>query len=147
MIICHVARSTNNSFCLTYKIQTNILPSGTKTIQLRNRLYKFHRYKPYNENFMERKWRYNFPTENKCDQLTKVNKSVIIVGERKKENGCFNPSRRRMPCSLLDIVGGVCGAEERTRHKSNQTVSLSSCSKDIVSFKTYLKLLTCSCQN
>ena len=23
---------------------------------------------------MERKWRYNFPTENKCDQLTKVNK-------------------------------------------------------------------------
>ena len=73
---------------------------------------------------MERKWRYNFPTENKCDQLTKVNKSVIIVGERKKENGCFNPSRRRMPFSLLDIVGGVCGAEERTRHQSTQTVSV-----------------------
>ena len=25
---------------------------------------------------MERKQRYNFPTENKCDQLTKVNKKT-----------------------------------------------------------------------
>ena len=44
-----------------------------------------------------------------------------------------------MSCSLLDIVGDVCGAKERTRHQSTQTVSLSSFSKDIVSFKTYLK--------
>ena len=72
---------------------------------------------------------------------------MLIVGERNKDNGCFNSSRKIMSCSLLDIVGGVCGAEERTRHQSSQTVSLSSCSKDIVSFKTYLKLLTCSCQN
>ena len=43
-----------------------------------------------------------------------------------------------MSCSLLDIVGGVCGAEERARHQSTQTVSLSSCSKDIRSHKCFL---------
>ena len=44
-----------------------------------------------------------------------------------------------MSCSLLDIVGGVCGAEERARHQSTQTVSLSSCSKDIRSHKRFLQ--------
>ena len=44
-----------------------------------------------------------------------------------------------MSCSLLDIVGGVCGAEERARHQSTQTVSLSSCSKDIKSHKRFLQ--------
>ena len=59
---------------------------------------------------MERKYRYNFPAENKCDQ----NKSVIIIREGNKYNGCFNSSRKGMSCSLLDIVGGVCSAEEAT---------------------------------
>ena len=44
-----------------------------------------------------------------------------------------------MSCSFLDIVGGVCGAEERARHPSTQTVSLSSCSKDIRSYKRFLQ--------
>ena len=44
-----------------------------------------------------------------------------------------------MSCSFLDIVGGVCGAEERARHPSTQTVSLSSCSKDIRSHKRFLQ--------
>lgn len=44
-----------------------------------------------------------------------------------------------MSCSFLDIVGGVCGAEERARHHSTQTVSLSSCSKDISSHKRFLQ--------
>ena len=44
-----------------------------------------------------------------------------------------------MSCSFLDIVGGVCGAEERARHPSTQTVSLSSCSKDIGSHKRFLQ--------
>lgn len=44
-----------------------------------------------------------------------------------------------MSCSFLNIVGGVCGAEERARHPSTQTVSLSSCSKDIRSHKRFLQ--------
>lgn len=44
-----------------------------------------------------------------------------------------------MSCSFLNIVGGVCGAEERARHRSTQTVSLSSCSKDIRSHKRFLQ--------
>ena len=44
-----------------------------------------------------------------------------------------------MSRSFLDIVGGVCGAEERARHPSTQTVSLSSCSKDIRSHKRFLQ--------
>ena len=44
-----------------------------------------------------------------------------------------------MSCSLLDIVGGVCGAEERARHQSTQAVSLSSCSRDIRSHKRFLQ--------
>ena len=44
-----------------------------------------------------------------------------------------------MSCSLFDIVGGVCGAEERARHQSTQSVSLSSCSKDVRSHKRFLK--------
>ena len=58
---------------------------------------------------------------------------MLIVGERNKDNGCFNSSKKIMSCSLLDIVGGVCGAEERARHQFTQAVFLSSCSKDIVS--------------
>ena len=44
-----------------------------------------------------------------------------------------------MSCSFLDIVGGICGAEERARHPSTQTVSLSSRSKDIRSHKHFLQ--------
>ena len=44
-----------------------------------------------------------------------------------------------MSCSLIDIAGGVCGAEERARHQSTQTISLSSCSKDIRSHKRFLQ--------
>jgi len=44
-----------------------------------------------------------------------------------------------MSCSFLDIVGGVCGVEERARQPSTQTVSLSSCSKDIRSHKRCLQ--------
>ena len=44
-----------------------------------------------------------------------------------------------MSCSFLDIVGGVCGAEECARHPSTQTVSLSSCSKDIRTHKRFLQ--------
>ena len=44
-----------------------------------------------------------------------------------------------MSCSFLDIVGGVCGTEERARHPSTQTVSLPSCSKDIRSHKRFLQ--------
>ena len=44
-----------------------------------------------------------------------------------------------MSCSFLDIVGGVCGAEKRARHQSTQTVSLSSCCKDIRSHKRFLQ--------
>ena len=44
-----------------------------------------------------------------------------------------------MSCSFLDIVGGVCGAEERARHPSTQTVLLSWCSKDIRSHKCFLQ--------
>ena len=44
-----------------------------------------------------------------------------------------------MSCSFLNIVGGVCGAEERARHPSTQTVSLSSCSKDMRSHKRFLQ--------
>ena len=46
-----------------------------------------------------------------------------------------------MSCSLLVNVGGVCGAEERARHQSTQTVSLSSCSKDIRIHKRFLQFL------
>ena len=42
-----------------------------------------------------------------------------------------------MSRSSLDIVGGVCGAEERARYPSTQTVALSSCSKDIRSHKRF----------
>ena len=42
-----------------------------------------------------------------------------------------------MSCSFLDIVGGVCGAEERAR--PTQTVSLSSCGKDIRSHERLLQ--------
>ena len=72
---------------------------------------------------------------------------MFIVGEMNKDNGCFNSSRKIMSCSLLDIVRGVCGAEERARHQFTQAVFLSSCSKDSVSFKTYSKSLMGSCQN
>ena len=51
----------------------------------------------------------------------------------------LNSSRKRMSCSFLDIVGGVCGAEERARHQVTQTVSLSSCSKDIRGHKRFLQ--------
>ena len=44
-----------------------------------------------------------------------------------------------MSCSFLDIVGGICDAEERARHQSTQTVSLSSCGKDIRSHKRFLQ--------
>ena len=44
-----------------------------------------------------------------------------------------------MSCSLLDIVVGDCGAEESARHQSTQTVSLTSCSKDIRSHKRFLQ--------
>ena len=46
-----------------------------------------------------------------------------------------------MSCSFLDIAGRVCGAKERARHLSTQTVSLSSCSKDIRSHKSFLQFL------
>ena len=44
-----------------------------------------------------------------------------------------------MSSSFLAIVDGVCGAEERARHPSTQTVSLSSCNKDIRSHKRLLQ--------
>ena len=44
-----------------------------------------------------------------------------------------------MSRSFLDIVGAVCGAEERARHPSTQTVSLSSRSKDIRSHIRFLQ--------
>ena len=44
-----------------------------------------------------------------------------------------------MSCSFLNIVGRVCGAEERAWHQSTQTVPLSSCSKDIRSHKWFLQ--------
>ena len=44
-----------------------------------------------------------------------------------------------MSCSFLNIVGGVCGAEERARQHTTQTIPLSSCSKDIRSHKRCLQ--------
>jgi len=60
---------------------------------------------------------------------------VMIVGERNKDNCCLNSSRKKMSCSFLDIVG----AEERARHSSTRTVSLSSCGKDTKSHKRFLQ--------
>ena len=56
-----------------------------------------------------------------------------------KIKAALSPAEKRMSCSFLDIVGVVCGAEERARHHSNQTVSLSSCSNDISSHKRFLQ--------
>ena len=63
----------------------------------------------------------------------------MIVSERNKDNSCSSCSKKNMSCSFLDIVGSVCGAEERARHPSTQTVLLSSCSKDIRSHKRFLQ--------
>jgi len=48
-------------------------------------------------------------------------------------------AEKKMSCSFLDLVGGLCGAEKHARHPSTQTVSLSSCSKDIRSHKRFLQ--------
>ena len=63
---------------------------------------------------MERKYRYNFPAENKCDQLTKVDKKQKRRASVKGIKTMVALTPAGMSCSLLDIVGGVCSAEEGT---------------------------------
>ena len=44
-----------------------------------------------------------------------------------------------MSCSFSDIIGGVCGADERARNRSSSTIPLSLCDKDISSHKQSLQ--------